>query len=308
MRWRLQAVRLRYGRMAAERARLSAQLEHSRRLLAAEAGPRPELLDDTFGSAHPAFDPRFDGEAAGYTLRYQPLVDLADGRILGVEALLRLTARPGGRSAPLEFVRRLEASGEIGNVGHWVMRRACQELVVLQRAAPRPLRLVVNVSRRELGRAEYADDVLEVLAAAGLPPGRLELDVDGFHEAEHAELLCHPLQRLRSAGVGITLDNFGSTQLPLSLLAELPLSKLKIDRSLVAALGQDERHDALFASMLQTAANLRLAVGVVGIENEGQWRRLQQLGCTEGQGFLFATPLPLAAAQHLPLQLPAAAD
>lgn len=317
LRWRLQAlragvelqaVRLRYGRIAAERARLSAQLEHSRRLLAAEAGARPELLDDTFGGSHPAFDPRFDGEAAGYTLRYQPLVDLSDGRIVGFEALLRLAARPGGRAAPLEFVRRLEASGEIGSVGHWVLRRACEDLVALQRAAPRPLRLAINVSRRELERAEYADDVLEVLSAAGLPPARLELDIDGFHDAEHADVLRHPLQRLRSAGVGITLDNFGSAHLPLALLAELPLSKLKIDRSLVAALGQDERHDALFGSMLQTAANLVLSVGVVGIENDAQWQRLRRLGCTEGQGFLFATPLPLAAAQHLPLLLPAAAD
>jgi EAL domain-containing protein (putative c-di-GMP-specific phosphodiesterase class I) len=317
LRWRLQAlragvelqaVRLRYGRMAAERARLSAQLEHSRRLLAAEAGQRPELLDDGFGATHPAFDPHFDGEAAGYTLRYQPLVDLADGRIVGYEALLRLATRPGGRSAPLEFVRRLEASGEIGNVGHWVLRRACEDLVALQRAAPRPLRLVVNVSRRELERAEYADDVLEVLSAAGLPPGRLELDLDGLHDTEHAELLRHPLQRLRGAGIGITLENFGHAQLPLSLLAELPLSKLKIDRSLVAALGHDERHDVLFASILQTAANLRLAVGVVGIENDTQWRRVRQLGCAEGQGFLFATPLPLPAALHLPLLLPAAAD
>lgn len=317
LRWRLQAlragvelqaVRLRYGRIAAERARLSAQLEHSRRLLAAEAGARPELLDDGFGATHPAFDPRFDGDAAGYTLRYQPLVDLADGRIVGFEALLRLATGPGGRAAPLEFVRRLEASGEIGSVGHWVLRRACEDLVALQRAAPLPLRLAVNVSRRELERAEYADDVLEVLSAAGLPPGRLELDIDGFHETEHADVLRHPLQRLRSAGVGITLDNFGSAHLPLALLAELPLSKLKIDRSLVAALGQDERHDALFGSVLQTAANLELSVGVVGIENDAQWQRLRRLGCTEGQGFLFATPLPLSAAQHLALLLPAAAD
>jgi EAL domain-containing protein (putative c-di-GMP-specific phosphodiesterase class I) len=180
--------------------------------------------------------------------------------------------------------------------------------VALQQAAPRPLRLVVNVSRRELERAEYADDVLEVLAAAGLPPGRLELDVDGFHETDGIETLAHPLHRLRSAGVGITLDNFGHAQLPLALLAELPLSKLKIDRSLVATLGQGERHDALFGSMLQTAANLALSVGVVGVENEAQWQRLRRLGCTEGQGFLFATPLPLSAARHLPLLLPAAAD
>lgn len=315
LRWRLQAlqagvelqaVRLRYGRMAAERARLSAQLEHSRRLLAAEVGTRPELLDDALTAAHPAFNRAFDGEAAGYTLRYQPLVDLADGRIVGFEALLRLAAKSGGRSAPLEFVRRLEASGEIGTVGHWVLRRACQDLVTLQAGAPRPLRLVVNVSRRELDRADYTDDLLEVLAAAGLPPARLELDVDGFHEVEDGAALTQPLQRLRSAGVGITLDNFGSAHLPLSLLAELPLSKLKIDRSMVAALGSDERHDALLASMLQTAANLRLAVAVVGIETDAQWRGLRKLGCREGQGFLFATPLPLAAAQHLPLLLPAA--
>ncbi len=304
----LQAARLRYGRVAAERARLSAQLEHSRRLLAAEIGARPvALLADPLTASHPAFDREFDGDACGYLLRYQPVVDLADGRILGFEALLRLAAKPGGSFAPLEFVRRLEASGEIASVGLWVLRRACQDLVVLQAGSPRPLRLTINVSRQELERPEYAEDVLEVLASAGLPPARLELDIDGFHDDSVSSDLMRPLQRLRSAGVGVTLDNFGSSHLPLALLADLPLSRLKIDRSVVATLGHDQRHDALLASMLQTAANLQVAVGAVGIEATAQWRGLRQLGCAEGQGFLFATPLPLAAAQHLPLLLPASA-
>lgn len=317
LRWRLkaleagvelQAARLRYGRVAAERSRLSAQLEHSRRLLAAEIGARPAgWQHGATGSEHPLFDRAFDGEAAGYALRYQPMVSLADGRLQGFEALLRLAAKPAGSSAPLEFVRRLESSGEIVSVGHWVLRRACTDLVALQGHARHPLRLTINVSHQELARTEFADDLLDVLAAAGLPAARLELDVDGFHDEAVGGSLAVSLQRLRSAGVGITLDNFGSSQMPLGLLAELPLTRLKIDRSVVATLGQDGRHDALVASMLQTAANLHLSVSAAGIEVATQWSALRRLGCDEGQGFLFATPLPLDAAQRLPPVLPAAA-
>ncbi|MGD9835375.1 MAG: EAL domain-containing protein [Piscinibacter sp.] len=317
LRWRLkaleasvelQAARLRYGRVAAERARLSAQLEHSRRLLAAELGARPAGWQrDATCTGQPSFDPAFDGESAGYALRYQPTVNLADGHLQGFEALLRLASKPARTSAPLEFLRRLEASGEIVSVGHWVLRRACSDLVALQANAPHPLRLTINVSRQELERPGFAEGVLEVLAAAGLPAARLELDVDGFHDGTAGGSMMGSLQRLRSAGVGITLDNFGSSQMPLGLLAELPLSRLKIDRSVVATLGQDGRHDALMASMLQTAANLHLAVSAAGIEVATQWSALRRLGCDEGQGFLFATPLPLDAAQRLPRVLPATA-
>lgn len=306
----LQTVRLRYGRVAAERARLSAQLEHSRRLLAAEApagSATPALLDDPLHASHPDFDPRFDGEAAGYGLRYQPVVDLADGRVLGFEALLRLSTKPGGKVAPLEFIRRLETSGEMASVGHWVLRRACLDLVTLQAAAPRPLRLVINVSHVELARAEFATDMLELLATTGLPPARVEIDIDGFDDRTGLPGVMQQLLRLRQAGVGVTLDNFGAGHSPLSMLVELPLSRLKIDRGIVAAMGHGDRHALLLESMMQTAGNLGLPVSAVGIETSAQWDGLRALGCAEGQGFLFATPLPLESALHLPLWLPAPA-
>ena len=306
----LQTVRLRYGRVAAERARLSAQLEHSRRLLSAEAPmgtPTPSLLDDPLHASHPGFDPHFDGEAAGYGLRYQPVVDLADGRVLGFEALLRLSTKPGGKVAPLEFIRRLEGSGEIGSVGHWVLRRACLDLVTLQAAAPRPMRLVINVSHVELARGEFAADMLETIAMAGLPPARVEVDIDGFDDRTQLPGVMLQLQRLREAGIGITLDNFGAGHSPLSMLVELPLSRLKIDRGIVAAMGHGGRHALLLESMMQTAGNLGLPVSAVGLETNAQWEGLRALGCAEGQGFLFATPLPLEAALHLPLWLPASA-
>jgi EAL domain-containing protein (putative c-di-GMP-specific phosphodiesterase class I) len=296
--------------VAAERARLSAQLEHSRRLLASEApvgAATPALLADPLHASHPGFDPRFDGEAAGYALRYQPVVDLAEGRVVGFEALLRLSTKPGGKVAPLEFIRRLESSGEIGSVGHWVLRRACLDLVALQAAAPRPMRLIVNVSHVELARPEFGVDMLELIAMAGLPPARVEIDIDGVDERTELPGVLVQLQRLRQAGVGITLDNFGAGHSPLSMLVELPLTRLKIDRGLVAAMGQGERHALLLESMMQTAGNLGLPVSAVGIETTAQWEGLRALGCAEGQGFLFATPLPLDAALHLPLWLPAAA-
>lgn len=304
----LQTVRLRYGRIAAERTRLSAQLEHSRRLLAAETqAHEPVLRDDTPLSPHPGFDDCFDGESAGYGLRYQPIVDLSDGRVLGVEALLRLATKPGGRAAPLEFIRRLEAGGEIGSVGHWVARRACHDIAALQAASQRPLRLVVNVSCIELRRPGFADDLLRVAARAGLDARQIELDIDGLDEPGQLAPVLGTLQALRGAGVGLTLDNFGAGGVAWSVLAELPLTRLKIDRRIVAGVGHSARHDTLLASMLQTAANLGLAVGVVGVETVVQWQALQALGCREGQGFLFATPLSLGAARQLPAVLPAAA-
>lgn len=304
----LQTVRLRYGRIAAERARLAAQLEHSRRLLAAETRAQaPALDDDTMLSPHPGFDEAFDGESAGYGLRYQPIVDLDSGRVIAVEALLRLTSKPGGRAVPLEFIRRLEAGGEIDTVGHWVRRRACRDLQSLQGRATQPLRLAVNVSRLEFGRSGFADDLLRLLARSGIEPARLDLDIDGVDEPEQLAPVRGTLQALREAGVGLTLDNFGAGRVPWSALAELPLTRLKIDRRLVAGVGHGTRHDTLLASMLQTAGNLGLAVGVVGVETTAQWRTLQRLGCREGQGFLFATALPLGAARQLPAILPAAA-
>lgn len=303
----LQTVRLRYGRIAAERARLAAQLEHSRRLLASETrGHAPGLHDDAVLSPHPGFDESFDGDSAGYGLRYQPIVDLDSGRVLAIEALLRLTSKPGGRAVPLEFIRRLETSGEIGSVGHWVRRRACRDLQALQGSALQPLRVVVNVSRVELARAGFADELLHLMARAGLAPSRLDLDIDGLDEPEQLGPALRELQALREAGVELTLDNFGAGRVPWSVLAELPLTRLKIDRRIVAGVGHGKRHDTLLASMLQTAGNLGLGVGVVGIETADQWRALQRLGCREGQGFLFATPLPIDTARLLPAILPAA--
>jgi len=233
------------------------------------------------------------------------VVDLADGRVLGFEALLRLSTIPGGKVAPLEFIRRLENSGEIVSVGHWVRRRACQDLIALQAAAARPLRLVVNVSHVELARGEFAAELLELIAAAGLPPARVEVDIDGFDDRTQLPGVMLQLHRLRQAGVGITLDNFGAGISPLSMLVELPLSRLKIDRGIVAAMGHGERHARLLESMLQSARNLGLSTSAVGIETSAQWEGLRALGCTEGQGFLFATPLPLDAVLQLPLWLPA---
>jgi EAL domain-containing protein (putative c-di-GMP-specific phosphodiesterase class I) len=166
------------------------------------------------------------------------------------------------------------------------------------------MRLVINVSHVELARGEFAADMLETIAMAGLPPARVEVDIDGFDDRTQLPGVMLQLQRLREAGIGITLDNFGAGHSPLSMLVELPLSRLKIDRGIVAAIGHGGRHALLLESMMQTAGNLGLPVSAVGIETNAQWESLRALGCAEGQGFLFATPLPLDAALHLPLWLP----
>ena len=296
----LQSTRLQFGRVAAERTRLQSQLENNERLLDAANAPdrerRAAFLPE-LGIVLDQFDAAFDGVACGFSLMYQPVVELRSGAITGFEALLRLRHPKHGDILPLEFIGRLEASGEIMSVGHWVLRQACRDLVTLQRDHTRPLRMAVNVSPREFERAGFAEDVVRVISAANLPTSAVELELtEGVAMSMQAPVI-RQLQYLRDAGVRLAMDDFGTGFSNFASMSEAPLSRIKIDRSMISSIGRGERQAAVLRSMVQTARNLGLPLIAEGIEGAHQLAELRALGCEEGQGFMFGAAMPLEAAQ-----------
>jgi EAL domain-containing protein (putative c-di-GMP-specific phosphodiesterase class I) len=296
----LQSTRLQFGRVAAERTRLQSQLENNERLLDAASSPdreRSAAFLPELGVHLDRFDAAFDGAACGFSLMYQPVVELQSGAITGFEALLRLRHPKRGDILPLEFIGRLEASGEILSVGHWVLRQACADLVKLQRDHKKPLRMAVNVSPREFERAGFAEDVVRVISAANLPTPAVELELtEGVAMSMHAPVI-RQLQHLRDAGVRLAMDDFGTGFSNFASMSEAPLSRIKIDRSMISSIGRGERQAAVLRSMVQTARNLGLPLIAEGIEGAHQLAELRALGCEEGQGFMFGAAVPLEAAR-----------
>lgn len=298
----LNAARLRFGRVAAERTLLQAQLENAERLLDAANSPdrdrRSPLLPE-LGARATGFDAQLDGLACGFSLVYQPIVDLETRTVAGFEALLRLHHPTLGAMLPLEFIARLEASGEIASVGHWVLRQACADLAVLQGLTTRSLRLAINVSPREFDRVGFADDVIAAIQHAGLHAQAVELELtEGVAMSIHASVT-QQMQQLNLAGIGMAMDDFGAGFSNFASMSEAPLSRIKIDRSMISSIGRGERQAAVLRSMFQTARNLGLPLVAEGIESAHQLVELRALGCEEGQGFMFSRAVPLELARLL---------
>lgn len=222
-------------------------------------------------------------------LAYQPIVDLASGEPNGVEALVRWTL-DGEPVPPSEFIPLAEASGLIGELGAWVLERACADV------APLPLRVSVNVSAVQLRSAGFTAQVAGVLARTGLAPERLTLELTESVVVEDVAAVSEVFTALRTLGVRIAVDDFGTGFSSLASLAELPVDALKLDRSFIAAIGDRE---ALVAGVISLADRLGLPIVAEGIETEDQLAALRRLGCGFGQGFHLGRPAPLAAVASL---------
>jgi EAL domain-containing protein (putative c-di-GMP-specific phosphodiesterase class I) len=226
-------------------------------------------------------------------LHYQPVVDLAEGRFVGAEALLRLFDDDGAIIAPLDFISIAEETGLIVEIGAWVLRVACARAAAWQRLRPDgpPLDIAVNVSTRQLQDAGLVTTVIDALAAADLDPGLLTLEItEGAIAVADADVDA-TLRALRRLGVRISIDDFGTGYSSLARLGHLPVDELKIDRSFVAELG--DGHEApLVDAILAMSLRLGLTVVAEGIETTSQASALQAGTCNRGQGFLFARPLP----------------
>jgi EAL domain-containing protein (putative c-di-GMP-specific phosphodiesterase class I)/GGDEF domain-containing protein len=224
-----------------------------------------------------------------FTVLYQPIVDLATGRVVAAEALLRWQHPLHGAVPPATFIPVAERSGEIVAIGRWVMEQAVRQVAVW-RAAGADLSVTVNVSPRQLREPHLARDVLAVLARAGAPAECLVVEVtESAMVDEAAEVAA--LRRLRSAGVRIAIDDFGTGYSSLQYLTRLPVDVLKIDRGFVAQLDGTAEGAAIAEAVIRLAQILRLTTVAEGIETEAQAAELLALGSERGQGYLFARPV-----------------
>lgn len=229
------------------------------------------------------------------SLAFQPNVDLADGRVIGVEALVRWNHPVRGPIPPLQFVPVAEESGLIHPLGRWVLRTALAALAG-RRHEPQwaEVTLWVNVSAPELG-PELVGTVARALSDSGVPAERLGLEVTESSLMADLPTARSVLLELRSLGVRLAVDDFGTGYSSLSQLKHLPVDVLKIDRSFIDGLGLDRVDDGVVEAILALAKAHRLVVVAEGVERPEQRDRLRSLGCDRGQGYLFGRPGSLAA-------------
>ena len=221
-------------------------------------------------------------------LHFQPRVLLASGATTAAEALLRWPHRKHGMIAPALFIPLAEANGQIVPIGGWVLRAACREA----RRWRQPWVVSVNVSARQLAAGVLLRQVAAALEESGLPAERLELELtESQLVAVDTETLL-ALSAVRDIGVGLALDDFGTGYASLSVLKRLPLTAMKLDRSLVRDLPADREDAAIVRAVIATGHALDLTVVAEGIESEAQRAFLSASGCDEGQGYLFSQPLP----------------
>ena len=226
-------------------------------------------------------------------LHYQPIVDLHDGRIVGVEALVRWQHPVRGLVAPAAFIPLAEETGLILPIGRWVLETACAQARVWRDLRPeKPLVMNVNLSARQFAEPGLVEDVTAVLAAAGLAPGALELEITESVAMDDSEAGVRTLRALRELGVRLVLDDFGTGYSSLSYLKHLPLDTIKIDRSFVTELDDEDANVAIVKAVVSLAHGLGIDVVAEGIESLEQATRLSTLGCDLGQGYVWSQPLP----------------
>ncbi len=222
-----------------------------------------------------------------FTLAYQPQIELATGRMVGVEALARWRDIDLGPVSPLRFISAAEETGLIVELGRWVLNAACRDATVW----PPHLKLAVNVSPVQFELSDVVQDVADALHASGLPPGQLEIEITEGIFVKNFEAMSQRLMALRALGVGIALDDFGTGYSSLSYLGELPIDKLKIDQSFVKRLPEDKRAEAITDTVIRLAKVLHKDIIAEGIETAEQARILKAMGCTQAQGFYFGRPM-----------------
>lgn len=217
---------------------------------------------------------------------FQPYRELATGQLVGYEALVRWNHPQRGMLLPDDFLPLAAETGLIEAVDRWVLADACRQA----REWPAPLAVSVNVSAGRLRRGDLCQDTAAILAETGLDPSRLVLELNERILFDEVPDAVSSLAELAAAGVGLALDDFGAGYTSLEQLRRLPVTQVKIDRSLIAAVDQSENDAAIVAAVVEFAHALGLSVTAEGIERSSQLDRLTELGCENGQGFLFSPP------------------
>jgi diguanylate cyclase (GGDEF)-like protein/PAS domain S-box-containing protein len=253
----------------------------------------PSMLEEAAERLRLGVDIRGAVERGEFVIHYQPTVDLPDGTMTGMEALVRWAHPELGLLQPAEFIPLAESTGLIIPLGEWVLREACRQARAWQRARSDkpPLVMTVNLSGGQLLHPGLVASVSQALEDGELPPELLTLEITESVMAHETEETIRRMRQLKGLGVGIAIDDFGTGYSSLSYLRRFPVDTVKIDKSFVDGLTKGANELALVRAIVRLAHSLKVTTVAEGVETEGQARRLIRMGCDQAQGFHFARPM-----------------
>lgn len=232
-------------------------------------------------------------------LHYQPQVDIASGRILAVEALLRWKDNHENFISPAHFIPLAEETGLIVPIGEWVLQQACAQLQKWHAMGFAHLSMAVNVASRQFKDSRFATAVTDAITASGIPAHKLELEITESVLLENSNQIRGLLDQFKDLGVNLAIDDFGTGYSSLSYLKRFPIDRVKIDQSFVRDLSVDTDDLAIVKAIIAMANTLRLRVIAEGVETQEQLSLLRSEGCHEYQGYLFARPAAADAISEL---------
>jgi diguanylate cyclase (GGDEF)-like protein len=251
----------------------------------------PEMEEETTWRLNMIRQLTRDFEAKKLQLWYQPQVDLVTEKIVGMEALLRWPTSEGSFVSPAVFVPLAEYSGLIIDIGIWVLEESCRKLSALSERGYTGLRMAVNISMPQFRDPDFIDTVKNTITKFDVEPGMIELEITESVVMDEPQIVIEALQELKRFGVKVAIDDFGTGFSSMSYLQQLPLDRLKVDRSFVNEITPGK--SAFIAETIVTLGNkLGLSTIAEGVEKREQASYMLKLGCDEAQGFLFAKPMP----------------
>jgi diguanylate cyclase (GGDEF)-like protein/PAS domain S-box-containing protein len=227
-----------------------------------------------------------------FVLYYQPQVDMASGRIVGAEALIRWNHPDLGLLGPSHFIEIAEHRGMIVQIGNWVIRQACQQLATWYGVGLPRITLAVNLSALQFRQPELLHEIEQALQANALPGSALDIEVTESVIMEDVDMTSQTLDAFKRMGVQLSIDDFGTGYSSLSYLKRFKADKLKIDQSFVRDIPQDTDDSAIARAIINMAQTLNMKVVAEGVETLAQWQFMRQEGCDQIQGYLLSRPLP----------------
>jgi diguanylate cyclase (GGDEF)-like protein/PAS domain S-box-containing protein len=232
-------------------------------------------------------------------LNYQPIVSLSSGRVVGFEALVRWQHPEAGTLLPAKFLSVAEETGLIVPLGEWVLRTATKQLKAWQRHGVEGLRIAVNFSAKQFRDRKLVHVVETALAEAGLAPEQLEAEITESIAMEGGDIVSANLSVLRGMGVSVAIDDFGTGYSSLTYLKSYPVTSLKIDRSFVIDIEANPADQAIVRAIVEMGHGSRLHVVGEGVETQDQFRRLQDCGCDEIQGYWVGRPMSIEGVDEI---------
>jgi diguanylate cyclase (GGDEF)-like protein len=229
-----------------------------------------------------------------FSLHYQPKLDIATGKISGVEALLRWTHPDLGNLAPMKFIPLAEETGLIIPIGRWVLKTACAQSMAWQGAGLPEISMAVNLSPRQFQDDHLLQDIDDVLKDTALPPHLLQLEITESMVMQNIDRAIKLLDEIQSRGIRLAIDDFGTGYSSMSVMKRFPIDTIKIDRSFVRDLAENHEDRAIATAIINMGKALGLTVVAEGVETSEQDSFLREHACDEIQGYLFSKPVPAA--------------